>query len=100
MIVVGNGNQDSYKKIIDDYRTCLEEYNQYQNDKDLCLTYEEMHFDYSTSNKCDLCLHHAESDREFVIHLGRYYHPECANLWIHSIDKVIPVYTTKEESMY
>lgn len=99
-MVVGSEKQESLKKIVDDYQHCLEEYNQYQKDKYQCISYEEMHFDYSTSNKCDLCLHHSESDRDFVIHLGRYYHPECANLWLHSIDKTIPVYTTKEESMY
>ena len=62
--------------------------------------YEEMKFDYSTANKCDLCLHHAEGDREFVTHLGRNYHPECANLWLNMGKKDLPVFTLMENSMY
>ena len=32
--------------------------------------------------------------------LGRSYHPECANLWFSRIDKMIPVFVSKEDSLF
>lgn len=99
LMVIGKEMNGCLKKIQDIYNSCLKEFNQYQQESSR-LMYEQMVFDYSTAMKCDFCLHHCESDRDFVVHLGRSYHPECANMWIHSIDKTIPVFTSKEESMY
>ena len=100
MLAIGKERKGVLNEIKAQYQQCLDAYNQYQKDKTRWLSYEEMHFDYSTANKCELCLHHCEQDREFVTHLGRLYHPECANMWIHSIQKELPVYTKLEESMY
>ena len=82
------------------YQDCIREYNRFATTLSEYKEYEEMKFDYSTANKCDLCLHHAEGDREFVMHLGKNYHPECANLWLIMGKKDLPVFTSIENSMY
>lgn len=98
LMVIGQAEEDGFTELVKEYKECVEMVNQYQKENRR-IVYQEMKFDYSTANKCDLCLHHCESDREFVMHLGRRYHPECVNIWMHMGKKDIPVYTTKEGSL-
>ena len=96
MMVIGQ-TEDCFRDVVKEYRECVEKYNLFQKEEK--IVYEEMRFDYSTANKCDLCLHHCDRDRDFVMHLGRQYHPECVNIWMHMGNREIPVYIAKEESM-
>ena len=61
---------------------------------------ERLEFDYKEKNVCQLCLHASKSDRKLGSLLGRSYHPECANLWFSRIDKMIPVFVSKEDSLF
>ncbi|OAO11928.1 hypothetical protein AV274_6433 [Blastocystis sp. ATCC 50177/Nand II] len=99
MVIVGNeieGCFDSTEKM---YTDMLNEFNEAQ-DEDKRIVYKRLVFDLKKRERCELCLHASDEDRPLASHIGRKYHPECANLWISRIDKSIPVYVSKEDSFY
>lgn len=99
MAIVGNeieGCFDSTEKM---YTDMLNEFNEAQ-DEDKRIVYKRLVFDLKKRERCELCLHASDEDRPLASHIGRKYHPECANLWISRIDKSIPVYVSKEDSFY
>ena len=82
------------------YKDIVIAYNEAQKEDTTRIEYKRLDFDYHDKCTCQLCLHASRSDRSMGSLLGRKYHPECANLWITRIENVVPVFVTKEDSLY
>ena len=82
------------------YKDIVTLFNDAQKDDKTRIEYQRQVFDYRDKCTCQLCLHASRSDRSMGNLLGRKYHPECANLWITRIEKVVPVFVAKEDSLY
>ena len=92
--------ESSVTKCESTYKEMLDEFNKAQKSDQEQIHYECLEFDYKEKNVCQLCLHASKSDRKMGSLLGRSYHPECANLWFSRIDKMIPVFVSKEDSLF
>ena len=100
MKIAGSEMDDCYDTLENKYKKIVDKYNHAQKDPSNCVLYERMTFDWRDQCRCELCLHASTSDRQMASLLGRRYHPECANLWMSCIEKIIPVFVEKENSMY
>ena len=100
MRIISNEVEDCFDECESTYKEMLDEFNKTQKSDQEQIHYERLEFDYKEKNVCQLCLHASKSDRKMGSLLGRSYHPECANLWFSRIDKMIPVFVSKEDSLF
>ena len=100
MKIAGSEMDGCYETMERKYLKIVDKYNSSQKDSSSRVMYERMVFDWRDQCRCELCLHASTSDRPMASLLGRRYHPECANLWMSCIEKVIPVFVKKENSLY
>ena len=99
MVIVGNEIEDCFSSIEKMYTDMLDEFNEAQ-DEDKRILYKRLVFDMKKRERCELCFHASDEDRPLATHIGKKYHPECANLWISQVDKSIPIFVSKEDSFY
>lgn len=99
LVIVGNEVEGCFASIETMYTDMLREYNAAQKDGD-AVQYQPLVFDIDPKERCELCFHASADDRPLGIHVGKKYHPECANMWITCVDKTIPVFISKEDSFY
>ena len=97
MMIVGSRMEGCFETIERTFKEMVKRVNQYQEEK---IVYEPMEFEECGKNCCQLCLHESSSDRKLGNHLGKPYHPECANLWISRVNEMIPSLVPLEDSLY
>ena len=97
MMIVGSRMEGCFESLERSFKQMVKRVNQYQDEE---IVYEPLEFEECGQNCCQLCLHHSSSDRKLGSHLGKPYHPECANLWLSRVNEKIPSLVPLEDSLY